>query len=92
MLDHLRNRQLIATYSVGFNVLFSLVAVFTYITFRLAAPPYSLTPAQLSWLFVVYLVGLIVTPLAGVGISRAGSRTALISAVTASMIGVGAVR
>lgn len=88
MLDHLRNRQLIATYCVGFNVLFSLVAIFTYITFRLAAPPYSLTPAQLSWLFVVYLVGLIVTPLAGVGISRAGSRAALILAVTASMIGV----
>jgi Arabinose efflux permease len=88
MFAHLRNRQLLATYWVGFNVLFSLVAIFTYITFRLAAPPYSLTPAQLSWLFVVYLVGLIVTPLAGVGISRAGSRSALIVAVVASMIGV----
>ncbi len=88
MLAHFRNRQLIATYCVGFNVLFSLVAIFTYITFRLAAPPYSLTPAQLSWLFVVYLAGLIVTPLAGLGISRAGSRAALIAAVAASMIGV----
>jgi MFS family permease len=29
MLAHLRNRQLLATYSVGFCVLFSLVAVFT---------------------------------------------------------------
>lgn len=88
MLAHFRNRQLLATYWVGFNVLFSLVAIFTYITFRLAAPPYSLTPAQLSWLFVVYLVGLIVTPLAGLGISRAGSRSALIAAVLASMVGV----
>ena len=88
MLAHLKNRQLVATYTVGFNVLFSLVAIFTYITFRLAAPPYSLTPAQLSWLFVVYLAGLIVTPLAGMGISRSGSRAALISAVAASMVGV----
>ena len=88
MLEHFRNRQLLATYWVGFNVLFSLVSIFTYITFRLAAPPYSLTPAQLSWLFVVYLVGLIVTPLAGLGISRAGSRAALIAAVLASMAGV----
>jgi YNFM family putative membrane transporter len=88
MLRHLRNPRLVATYVVGFNVLFSLVAVFTYITFHLAAPPYLLTPAQLSSLFVVYLVGLIVTPLAGIGIGRAGSRPVLIVAVIASMIGV----
>jgi predicted MFS family arabinose efflux permease len=88
MLRHLRNPRLMATYAVGFNVLFSLVAVFTYITFHLAAAPYHLTPAQLSSLFVVYLVGLIVTPLAGIGIGRSGSRPVLIIAVIASMIGV----
>jgi predicted MFS family arabinose efflux permease len=88
VLRHLRNPRLVATYVVGFNVLFSLVAVFTYITFHLAAAPYLLTPAQLSSLFVVYLVGLIVTPLAGIGIGRAGSRPVLIVAVIASMIGV----
>jgi YNFM family putative membrane transporter len=44
MLRHLRNPRLVATYVVGFNVLFSLVAVFTYITFHLAAAPYLLTP------------------------------------------------
>jgi len=88
MLRHLRNARLVATFVVGFNVLFSLVAVFTYITFHLAAPPYHLTAAQLSSLFVVYLVGLVVTPLGGIGIRRAGSRTVLIVAVVASMIGV----
>jgi predicted MFS family arabinose efflux permease len=88
ILRHLRNPRLVATYVVGFNVLFSLVAVFTYITFHLAAPPYLLTPAQLSSLFVVYLAGLIVTPLAGIGIGRAGSRPVLIVAVVASMLGV----
>jgi MFS transporter, YNFM family, putative membrane transport protein len=88
MLRHLRNPRLVATYAVGFNVLFSLVAVFTYITFHLADAPYQLTPAQLSSLFVVYLVGLIVTPLAGIGIGRSGSRPVLIVAVAASMIGV----
>jgi YNFM family putative membrane transporter len=87
-LRHLRNSRLVATYAVGFNVLFSLVAVFTYITFHLAASPYLLTPAQLSSLFVVYLAGLIVTPLAGMAIGQAGSRPVLIAAVMASMIGV----
>jgi predicted MFS family arabinose efflux permease len=85
---HLRNPKLLATYAVGFNVLFSLVAVFTYITFHLAASPYLLTPAQLSSLFVVYLAGLIVTPLAGIGIGHFGSRPVLVVAVLGSMIGV----
>jgi len=85
---HLRNQKLIATYVVGFDILFSLAATFTYITFHLAAPPYSMTAAHLSLLFVVYLVGLIVTPLGGIWISRAGSRIALIGALAGSMAGV----
>ncbi len=88
ILRHFRNPQLLATYAVGFNVLFSLVATFTYITFYLAADPYRFTPAQLSWLFVVYLVGLVITPVAGVWIGKVGSRTALVAAVIVSMIGV----
>ncbi|HSP17738.1 MAG TPA: MFS transporter [Thermoanaerobaculia bacterium] len=81
-------RRLLATYIVGFNVLFSLAATFTYITFHLAAPPYRMTPAHLSLLFMVYLVGLVVTPLGGLTIARAGSRATLIGALIASMSGV----
>lgn len=87
-LRHLRNPQLLATYAVGFNILFTLVAAFTYITFYLAAPPFRLSPAQLSMLFMVYLAGLVITPASGVFISRAGSRAALISALLAGMLGV----
>jgi predicted MFS family arabinose efflux permease len=85
---HLRNPQLVATFAVGFNVLFTLVATFTYITFYLAAPPFGLTPAELSALFMVYLVGLVVTPFGGVWISRVGSRAALIGSVLAGISGV----
>ena len=42
----LRNRQLVATYAVGFCVLFTQVAMFTYVTFHLAAPPFSLSTAR----------------------------------------------
>jgi len=85
---HLRNPQLLATYAVGFNVLFTLVATFTYVTFYLAAPPFKLSPAQLSTIFMVYLVGLIITPLGGVWISRVGSRAALIGSVMAGIVGI----
>lgn len=85
---HLRNPQLLATFAVGFNVLFTLVATFTYITFYLAAPPFGLSSAQLSALFMVYLVGLVITPLGGVWISRVGSQAALIASVMAGIVGV----
>jgi predicted MFS family arabinose efflux permease len=85
---HLRNPQLVATYAVGFNVLFTLVATFTYVTFYLAAPPFGLSPAQLSALFMVYLVGTVITPLGGVWISRVGSRAALIGSVMAGIVGI----
>ncbi len=35
-----RSRRLVATFAVGFNVLFSLVGVFTWITFHLSAAPF----------------------------------------------------
>jgi MFS transporter, YNFM family, putative membrane transport protein len=77
LLQHLRNRQLVTTYAIGFCVLFTQVAMFTYVTFHLAAPPYSLSAAALGWLFVVYLIGAVVTPFGGRWIDRYGHRSGL---------------
>ncbi|NTV76203.1 MAG: MFS transporter, partial [Holophaga sp.] len=41
---HFRNPRLVATFAVGFGVLFTLVATFTYVTFHLAGPPFHLGP------------------------------------------------
>ena len=73
----LRNTRLIATDAVGFCVLFTQVAMFTYVTFHLGAPPYGLSTAALGWLFVVYLVGAAVTPVAGRWVDRHGHRAGL---------------
>ena len=83
-----RNRRLIATFAVGFNVLFSLVGVFTWITFYLSAPPFSLSITALSSLFFVYLIGLIVTPFAGYLITRIGLRAGIGGAITCAIAGV----
>jgi len=83
-----RSRRLVATFAVGFNVLFSLVAVFTWITFHLSAAPYRLSTTALSSLFFVYLVGLVVTPVAGFLITRVGLRAGIAGAIACSMAGV----
>ncbi len=63
--DQFSNRLVMATCGIGFAVLFSIVATFTYANFLLAAPPYLFGPAQLGTVFVVYLLGAAATPLAG---------------------------
>ncbi|MGA8731759.1 MAG: MFS transporter [Terracidiphilus sp.] len=83
-----RNRRLIATFAVGFNVLFSLVGVFTWITFHLAAAPFFLSTTALSSLFFVYLIGLVVTPAAGYIITRVGLRAGVGGAICLSIVGV----
>lgn len=83
-----RSRSLVATYAVGFNVLFSLVGVFTWITFHLAAPPFSLSTTALSSLFFVYLIGLVATPMAGHVITKVGLRAGVGGAICCSMAGV----
>jgi MFS family permease len=83
-----RNRRLVTTFAVGFNVLFSLVGVFTWITFHLSAAPYSLSTTALSSLFFVYLIALVVTPAAGLLITRIGLRAGVAGAIACSMAGV----
>lgn len=85
---HLGNRRLLSTYAVGFGVLFSLVATFTYITFHLAAFPYRLGPTRQGMIFCVYLLGLVVTPVSGAWIQRFGAANAVLASIALSCAGV----
>jgi MFS transporter, YNFM family, putative membrane transport protein len=81
MLRHLRSPQLVATYAVGFGVLFTFIATFTYINFHLAASPFNLSATALGSIFVVYLAGAAVTPLAGRIAGRFGRRRLVLVAI-----------
>ncbi|HEX7486976.1 MAG TPA: MFS transporter, partial [Vicinamibacterales bacterium] len=83
----LRNPQLVSAYVVGFGVLFSLVATFTYVTFLLAAPPYGLSTIALGSVFFVYLVGAAITPVVGRVIDRYGHRHGMAVAVAFGIVG-----
>src|SRR5207248_4786359 len=88
MWRHLRNPRLLATYAVAFCVMFTLLGTFTYINFYLAAPPFLLSTTALGSLFVVYLIGALVTPAAGKWIDRRGHRFALVAAFCGGAAGV----
>jgi len=88
LLANLRNPRLLATFAIGFCMLFALVATFSYITFYLADAPFRLSTQQLSYVFTVYLCGLGTTLAAGTVLARVGLRTGMMTAIGASMTGV----
>jgi predicted MFS family arabinose efflux permease len=87
MVAHLRNPNLVATYAVGFCVLFNFICIFTYVNFHLAAPPYLLTPTLLGAIFLSYLAGSASAPLVGRAVARFGRRNLMIEVVLVWMVG-----
>ena len=83
MLRHLKNPQLLATFGIGFGVLFNFIAVFTYVSFHLAAPPYNFSSTLLGAIFVTYLVGTVVSPMTGRMMARLGRRHFTLAVIAA---------
>ncbi|WP_407570208.1 MFS transporter [Deinococcus altitudinis] len=86
---HLHNRPLLGTLAVGFVLLFTLVSAFTYVVLYLAAPPYRLGSGALGGVFAVYLLGVVITPLASRLMGRFGAPRTFTVGVAASLLGFG---
>lgn len=82
---HAKNPAIQLTLLLGASVLFSLVAVFTYVNLHLANTPYLLKSDSLANLFSLYLIGMAITPLSGRLYTRFGAKNTLTSA---SLLGV----
>jgi predicted MFS family arabinose efflux permease len=88
MLAHFRNGQLLATYAVGFGVLFNFILTFTYVSFHLAAAPYNLSASWLGALFVVYLTGSVLAPWTGWAVGRFGRRRFVVRVIALWAVGI----
>ncbi|HYX53498.1 MAG TPA: MFS transporter [Candidatus Limnocylindrales bacterium] len=71
---HFHNSRLLANFATGATVLFALVGCFTYANFYLAEAPFRLNAAQLGSIFLVYLLGVVITPVSGIFLDRFGFR------------------
>ena len=80
MLRHLKTPQLVATYAIGFGILFNFIALFTYVSFHLAAPPFNFSSAMLGTVFVTYLAGAAISPMAGRLLARLGRLSFMLAA------------
>src|SRR5256886_12388080 len=87
MLRHLKDPQLLATYGIGFGVLFNFIAVFTYVSFHLAEAPYHFPSTLLGAIFLTYLVGTVIAPMTGWMMARLGRRRFILAVIAAWMGG-----
>jgi len=65
MLGHLRTPPLVGAFLVGLSLFFGWIGIFTYLPFHLSAPPYGLSTAAVSSVYLVYAAGVVVSPIAG---------------------------
>ena len=65
MLQHLRDPRLVGAYLVGGALFFAFIGIFTYLPFRLAAPPYRLPTGVISSVYLVYAAGAVSSRAAG---------------------------
>jgi YNFM family putative membrane transporter len=84
VLAQLRNADLIRTAFAGGCLFFTFIGVFSYVTFRLQAPPFSLSDVESSLVFVLWLLGA-VGPFAGRFADRVGWRSAALTAFSGAI-------
>jgi MFS transporter, YNFM family, putative membrane transport protein len=70
MFEHFRNRRLIGAFIIGGAVFFCFIGVFTYLPYYLTAPPFRLSTALVSSVYLVYIAGVF----ASLGSSRLSDR------------------
>jgi YNFM family putative membrane transporter len=71
---HLRNPPLLASFGIGFCILFAFIGTFTYVNFVLVREPISLGRMELGLVYFVFLPSIVTTPFAGAAVRRYGTR------------------
>ncbi|SDL16210.1 MFS transporter [Microbacterium azadirachtae] len=83
----LRSPRQLALYAQGFLLMGAFVAVYNYLGFHLAAPPFALPAWFVTLLFLAYLAGTFSSPWAGVLASRIGRYPVLLGAIAVMACG-----
>jgi predicted MFS family arabinose efflux permease len=84
---HFANGQLVATFAIGFLILFAFLGTFTYVNFVLAGDPIALSPMGLGFVYFVFLPSILTTPLAAPAVRRFGVRPTFIGAFAVALSG-----
>lgn len=87
LVSHLKDPGLRILYGIGFLLLGSNVALFNYVGYVLTAPPYSFSQTLVSFIFVVYLVGMFSSVWMAKAANKYGSGKVLLTCVLITLGG-----
>lgn len=85
---HLRDPRLAALFAVAFLAMGGFVTVYNYVGFRLMDPPWDLGQAAVGAIFLVYLAGIVASPLAGTAADRFGRAPVLAAGLVLGGLGL----
>lgn len=85
---HLRNKPLVASFGIGFLILFAFIGTYTYVNFVLTRAPISLAPMSLGFVYFVFLPSIFTTPAAGRIARRFGTRRTMWVALAVAIAGL----
>jgi YNFM family putative membrane transporter len=85
---HLANPALALVFLIGFLAMGGFVTTYNYVGFRLADPPFDLGQAAVGAIFVVYLSGILASPLAGRAADRFGRVPVIVAGTVLSAVGL----
>lgn len=88
LVAHLKNPHLRCLYAIAFLVMGGFVTLYNYVTFLLIAPPYSVDPSKVAWIFVSYAFGALGSTLMGNLIGRIGRHRAIYLALAIMVAGL----
>jgi MFS transporter, YNFM family, putative membrane transport protein len=88
MLRHLVDPPLAGAYLVGASLFFGWIGIFTFLPFRLAAPPYGLSTGAISSVYLVYAAGALVSPISGRLSSRIPPRRLIAAGLVIEAVGI----
>jgi YNFM family putative membrane transporter len=88
LMEHLKDSGLVCLFLMGFLLLGTNVALYNYIGYVLVAPPYSLSPTVVNWIFIIFIIGMFSSILIGKLVDRHGKQKMLIINLLILLIGV----
>jgi YNFM family putative membrane transporter len=88
LVGNLRNPALLASFGIGFLILFAFIGTYTYVNFVLTRSPIALAPMSLGLVYLVFLPSIVTTPAAGKVVQQFGTRKVMRGGLILALLGL----